>query len=362
MADAESEEGSVKREEDEEAHVETSEEAAESAAAAAAAGDHGEDRAAEEAPVGGAETDEGGEAEVGDSAAGEKEDLPHLSVEEEEEAEVEAGVSSAQAEDVGTRIEQIPDTGEVAEIVLVTTSLGSIRRQFFSSQRTKNFLDCKGVVYVIVDSNRDTSTAKNLRDIELFKEWKENRILKATPETEDSADPEIIIPQVLVDGVVVGSETTLQDLEEDGDLDWIFSRAACPNCLREKSLSALECEACGVVFRNLIPPHYITEGHVLQMLQGCPYNEEEAAAAEAGGERGGPQQQQRWGMSSQQSLAADVDFGDFEEEEGDAEPEDAAARALQAAVKAEAEAEAAARRASMESAAAAAAAEGPSSE
>lgn len=28
----------------------------------------------------------------------------------------------------------------------------------------------------------------------------------------------VIIPQLLVDGVVVGDETTLQDLEEDGDL------------------------------------------------------------------------------------------------------------------------------------------------
>lgn len=264
-----------------------------------------EEGEAEEAEV------EEGEAEV-EQAEGEE-----VEGEEEVSGDVEAETADAAeavpgGPDIGLGYVEAPDTGEVAEIILVTTSLGSIRRQFFSSQRLKNFLDCKGVVYIIIDSNRDTSSAKNLKDIELFKEWKANRILKVTEETEFNPEPEIIIPQVLVDGVFVGDETVLQDFEEDGDLDWIFSRAACPACLHEKPPDAPSCPSCGVTYRALIPAQYVAEGQVIQMLQGCPYNGEEAAAEERDAK-------ERWAASP--SFEGDVDLGTFEEgeeaEEGD---------------------------------------------
>ncbi|PFH36686.1 hypothetical protein BESB_048780 [Besnoitia besnoiti] len=256
----------------------------------------------EEAVEGG----EGGEEVVEEEAGEEGEEVSgDVSAETEEGGEATVAVGG----DGGLGYDEVPDTGEVAEIVLITTSLGSIRRQFFASQRLRNFLDCKGVVYIIIDSNRDTSSAKNLKDVELFKEWKANRILKATPETEDSADPEIIIPQVLVDGVFVGDEVVLQDFEEDGDLDWIFSRAACPACLHEKAPDAPSCPSCGVPFRTLIPPQYIAEGHLIQMLQGCPYNDEEAT-----------EEKERWAPSG--AFEGDVDLGNFEDEEGEAEAEE----------------------------------------
>ncbi|CBZ50902.1 conserved hypothetical protein [Neospora caninum Liverpool] len=285
-----------------------------------------EEGEAEEAEV------EEGEAEV-EQAEGEE-----VEGEEEVSGDVEAETADAAeavpgGPDIGLGYVEAPDTGEVAEIILVTTSLGSIRRQFFSSQRLKNFLDCKGVVYIIIDSNRDTSSAKkdlpvqmvkesessvplgffaDLKDIELFKEWKANRILKVTEETEFNPEPEIIIPQVLVDGVFVGDETVLQDFEEDGDLDWIFSRAACPACLHEKPPDAPSCPSCGVTYRALIPAQYVAEGQVIQMLQGCPYNGEEAAAEERDAK-------ERWAASP--SFEGDVDLGTFEEgeeaEEGD---------------------------------------------
>lgn len=43
------------------------------------------------------------------------------------------------------------------QIVLVVTSLGSNRKQFFGSKRCEHFLDCKGLVYHLVDTNRDVS-------------------------------------------------------------------------------------------------------------------------------------------------------------------------------------------------------------
>ncbi|CDJ68277.1 Cgd7_4360 protein, related [Eimeria necatrix] len=114
---------------------------------------------------------------------------------------------------------EAPELGEVAEVVVLGTSLSSIKRQFFSSKRVQHFLDCKGIVYFLIDCNRDTSAAMNLKDIELFKEWKAQGILRTVENpNSETGEPEVELPQVLVDGVVLGGEHELQELEEDGDL------------------------------------------------------------------------------------------------------------------------------------------------
>lgn len=96
--------------------------------------------------------------------------------------------------------------------------------------------------------------------------------------------------------------------------DWIFSRAACPACLHEKSPSAISCESCGATFRSLIPPDYITEGCVLQMLQGCPYNEEETEGEEK-------EPKERW-AASHSFTGGDVDLGEFDDVAGVDEGDD----------------------------------------
>lgn len=79
---------------------------------------------------------------------------------EEEEFDEQAAAETEQVHARGALLEEVPElSAEVAEVVLVTTSLGSIKRQFFASKRLQHFLDCKGVVYCSVDCNRDLSTA-----------------------------------------------------------------------------------------------------------------------------------------------------------------------------------------------------------
>lgn len=108
--------------------------------------------------------EEATEADAGDEA-----------VEAEEEAGEEEAEGEGEEEDAGVDEEAMgappgggpismalgegPDLGEVAEIVVISTSLGSIKRQFFSSKRVQHFLDCKGVVYFLIDCNRDLSSA-----------------------------------------------------------------------------------------------------------------------------------------------------------------------------------------------------------
>ncbi|KJP89512.1 hypothetical protein AK88_00723 [Plasmodium fragile] len=157
-----------------------------------------------------------------------------------------------------------------AEIVLITTSLGGIKSSFFSSLRAQNLLNCKKFLYVVIDSNRDTSTAKNLKDEELFNQWKEDELLQ-------SNENGVVLPQVLIDGVSVGNDIALQNLEDEGNLDFIVSRLKCPNCLQEKSNTDVQCPHCKYDYVSLISDDLIRDNAVVRMLQGELYNEDETA-------------------------------------------------------------------------------------
>ncbi|KAF8819951.1 hypothetical protein IE077_004579 [Cardiosporidium cionae] len=153
-----------------------------------------------------------------------------------------------------------------AEVVILATSLGGIRKKFFSSKRALTFLFCKGVAYYYIDINRDSSMAKNLRDNELFQTWKYEQILQLSSNSLTSSS-EVMIPQILIDGVSIGGETELQDLEEDGDLDWLFARLACPCCLSEKGVEVTTCPNCGTELNSLIPPDAANDGTVQLFVQ-----------------------------------------------------------------------------------------------
>ncbi|OEH76104.1 uncharacterized protein LOC34620909 [Cyclospora cayetanensis] len=231
--------------------------------------------------------------------------------EQEDDAPEEALGAAPAGGSLAMALGEAPDLGEVAEIVVLATSLGSIKRQFFSSKRVQHFLDCKGVVYFLIDTNRDLSVAMNLKDTELYKEWKSQGILRTieNPNSE-TGEPEVALPQVLVDGVVLGGENDLQELEEDGDLDWIFARAACPCCLHEKPPEASSCASCGAMFTSLIPAEVQASGGVQQMLQGYTYNSVEDGAGE--------RLKERWASGLQQADF-EWDEGKRQDTEGEAE-------------------------------------------
>ncbi|VWU48200.1 conserved protein, unknown function [Hepatocystis sp. ex Piliocolobus tephrosceles] len=152
-----------------------------------------------------------------------------------------------------------------AEIVLVTTSLGGIKTSFFSSLRASNLLNCKKYLYFIIDTNRDTGTAKNLKDTELFNKWKDDNLLA-------SNENGIILPQILIDGVSIGNDITLQNLEDEGLLDLIISRQKCPKCLSDKSNTDITCPNCNCDYVSLISDELIKTNGVIRLLQGELYN------------------------------------------------------------------------------------------
>lgn len=155
-----------------------------------------------------------------------------------------------------------------AEIVLVTTSLGGIKASFFSSLRAQNLLNCKKYIYCVIDSNRDTSTAKNLKDLELFTKWKEDQLLL-------SDENGIILPQILIDGCSIGNDVDLQNLEDEGNLDYIIARLKCPCCLSNKANTDIRCPNCQFDYVSIVSDDMIQNNCVIRLLQGLPYEEEE---------------------------------------------------------------------------------------
>ncbi|KAF7458109.1 Thioredoxin-like protein [Cryptosporidium felis] len=162
--------------------------------------------------------------------------------------------------EIGSGVQATP-----AEVVLIHTSLSGVRRHYYGSLRAKQFLDVKGVVYYQIDANRDFSIAANLGDSEIFDSLKNEGMLKMDPLESDGT---ILLPQVFVDGVYIGNDVSLQDLEEDNDFDWIINRRACGACLSDKEEDAEICPNCNQVFKTIVPPELVYSGGVQQIYRG----------------------------------------------------------------------------------------------
>lgn len=229
---------------------------------------------------------EGGEGYDGIGEIPVAEDEEGIAVEEEygetgaadaECAEYEEGDGTAApvavaAGDRQVAVAGVPHTGVNAEVVLLMTSFGGVRRHFFSSLRARHLLDCKGIVYYVVDCNKDFSEASGLKDKELFDQWRaEGRLKKSEIEAPATNEDNVQIPQIIIDGHPIGDEVALQDLEEDGDLDWICARAACPQCLNEKDSNDATCASCALNLESIVPEDMVYSGHIQQLCKGRNY-------------------------------------------------------------------------------------------
>eukprot|EP00921_Rhytidocystis_pertsovi_P007940 GHVQ01013128.1.p1 GENE.GHVQ01013128.1~~GHVQ01013128.1.p1 ORF type:complete len:682 (+),score=118.64 GHVQ01013128.1:697-2742(+) len=143
------------------------------------------------------------------------------------------------------------DKDVCAEVVLVVTSLGAVRQQYYAALRAQHFLDCKGIDYYVIDINQDIG--QDLPDTQLFSAWNRRGLLMHTKRKNDQNHAtHVLIPQVLVDGVPLGDDISLQDLEDEGDLDWIIRRRACGRCLSDRTEHWRICRHCGQKFRSIV--------------------------------------------------------------------------------------------------------------
>lgn len=121
-------------------------------------------------------------------------------------------------------------TDNPAEVIAVTTSLKGMVHAHFASLRLKHFLACKRIKWVDIDTNRDYISGQELRNSELIEEWERNGLLAR------GSDGRIELPQCIIDGVQIGDYTSVSELEEDGNFDYIINRSICPSCLSEQRI------------------------------------------------------------------------------------------------------------------------------
>lgn len=108
-------------------------------------------------------------------------------------------------------------------------------------------------------------TSLDLGDSEIFDTLKSEGMLKMDPLESDGT---ILLPQIFVDGVYIGNDVSLQDLEEDNDFDWIVNRRACGACLAEKEEDSEVCPSCNQIFKTIVPPELVYSGGVQQIYRG----------------------------------------------------------------------------------------------
>eukprot|EP00435_Cladocopium_sp_Y103_P036800 s2163_g9.t1 len=145
-----------------------------------------------------------------------------------------------------------PETKYTAEVVVLVTSLGAKRTEFNAGKRAKDLLEIKGVHHKIIDFNRDARQAGTGES--------ENKAISKLSEDgklRSGTNNDLILPQVFIDGQFVGNATDLQGLEDDGLLDNILMRRACPSCNSSRRTPDItectRCPACWEPFQEILP-------------------------------------------------------------------------------------------------------------
>ncbi|CAL1172806.1 unnamed protein product [Cladocopium goreaui] len=145
-----------------------------------------------------------------------------------------------------------PETRYTAEVVVLVTSLGAKRTEFNAGKRAKDLLEIKGVHHKIIDFNRDARQAGTGES--------ENKAISKLSEDgklRSGTNNDLILPQVFIDGQFVGNATDLQGLEDDGLLDNILMRKACPSCNSSRRTPDIteckRCPACWEPFQEILP-------------------------------------------------------------------------------------------------------------
>eukprot|EP01056_Protomagalhaensia_sp_Gyna25_P005110 Protomagalhaensia_sp_Gyna_25__5109@NODE_58_length_5893_cov_92_436112_g43_i0_p3_GENE_NODE_58_length_5893_cov_92_436112_g43_i0NODE_58_length_5893_cov_92_436112_g43_i0_p3_ORF_typecomplete_len289_score44_92SH3BGR/PF04908_15/3_6e03SH3BGR/PF04908_15/0_0098ProkRING_4/PF14447_6/0_0079DZR/PF12773_7/0_019zfRING_5/PF14634_6/0_76_NODE_58_length_5893_cov_92_436112_g43_i070936 len=143
-----------------------------------------------------------------------------------------------------------------AEVVALVSSLKGVRHDYFASVRLQHFLSRKRIRYVLIDVNKDVIVGRGLKNAELVADWDQAGILHR------NAEGRFVIPQCIIDGVSVGDEVDVQDMEEDYDFDEAVNRNICSECLARRDPDAKTCPVCHVALGPIIPPEIYQSPHV----------------------------------------------------------------------------------------------------
>ncbi|KAH0483163.1 MAG: uncharacterized protein KVP18_001190 [Porospora cf. gigantea A] len=68
-----------------------------------------------------------------------------------------------------------------AEVVTIHTTMSGLPLKYFESIRIRHLLNCKGIPYTLINTNKEFSSAMNLMDLDLLEEWKAAALLSLDP-------------------------------------------------------------------------------------------------------------------------------------------------------------------------------------
>lgn len=153
-----------------------------------------------------------------------------------------------------------------AEVVVIMSSLQVSWKAYFTSYRTLRFLEAKGVEHFAIDVNADIGT--DTLDYNVLRCWNKERLLHRDPlKVARRGEIDCLVPQVLVDGVPLGTFEEIMTMEDENDLDYILAREACPNCLYDRHPDAGHCGVCGAVYHDLISTKYLSPDSIKILLK-----------------------------------------------------------------------------------------------
>eukprot|EP01053_Blabericola_migrator_P000122 Blabericola_migrator_1__121@NODE_102_length_14292_cov_312_776380_g90_i0_p3_GENE_NODE_102_length_14292_cov_312_776380_g90_i0NODE_102_length_14292_cov_312_776380_g90_i0_p3_ORF_typecomplete_len600_score85_18SH3BGR/PF04908_15/0_0012FUSC/PF04632_12/0_12DZR/PF12773_7/8_1e03DZR/PF12773_7/3_3e03DZR/PF12773_7/0_11SMC_ScpA/PF02616_14/1_NODE_102_length_14292_cov_312_776380_g90_i01154813347 len=154
-----------------------------------------------------------------------------------------------------------------AEVVVVVCSLQVSWKAYFQSYRILRFLEAKGVEHFAIDINSDIGS--DTLDYNVIRLWVKENLLHQDPTKTDVSGHALncYVPQIIVDGVPVGTFEEVMTMEDEGDLDYILAREACPNCLYDRHPDAGHCGVCGAVFHDLISTKYLPPEAIKVLLK-----------------------------------------------------------------------------------------------
>eukprot|EP00928_Gymnodinium_smaydae_P021518 TRINITY_DN18406_c0_g1_i2.p2 TRINITY_DN18406_c0_g1~~TRINITY_DN18406_c0_g1_i2.p2 ORF type:complete len:272 (+),score=58.22 TRINITY_DN18406_c0_g1_i2:95-910(+) len=142
-----------------------------------------------------------------------------------------------------------PDTVYTAEVVVLGTNSTAVRRLYAETKRIRDLLEIKRVHFKFVNLNYDAESGEQIDE----KNSRTHQMLEQLQGVTFKNDGSVEIPQVFIDGILIGGCLDLQCLEDDGDLEEMLLSEKCPCCSHVRNFNDICCEDCGSKFVEMLP-------------------------------------------------------------------------------------------------------------
>jgi len=136
------------------------------------------------------------------------------------------------------------------------------------SMKLIHLLKCHGVEFFEIIGNAHLASPKGPESKLVVGMYHLGRLVKDQGKLEKRTHVPIALPQVLIDGIVVGDGVDIEDLIEDNDLDYILAREMCSRCLAPRSGS--DCPFCGAVYRYMVDRELLGDDY-FKLTQRCAF-------------------------------------------------------------------------------------------